>query len=338
MTIEKKYDLITYGRSSIDLYSANIGSPFVDIKQFNAYVGGSPLNIAVGARRLGLKSALLTGVGQDQVGEFLLHFLKKEDVETQFIGIKPEARTSAVVLGIEPPDNFPLVYYRNNCADSKVDIDDVIKANIGQFRMMEISATALNVEPTRSAAFYAAEEAKKNGVPVLIDLDFRADQWHDARAFGVTARAFLRGCTIALGTEEEILATMLSDPNQIKIKNQQISAPEIRGNVNEAIQNIMKLGLEVLIVKSGEKGSRVYLKSGEVIEVPTFPVEVMNVLGAGDAFAAGFIYGYLNGWDWYKCCRMGNACGAILVTMPGCSNFNPTLDEALAFIESKGGF
>ena len=106
MTIEDKYVVITYGRSSIYLYSANIGSPFVEIKQFNAYVGGSPLNIAVGARRLGLKSALLTGVGQDQVGEFLLHFLKEEDVETKFIGIKPDARTSAVVLGIEPPDNF----------------------------------------------------------------------------------------------------------------------------------------------------------------------------------------------------------------------------------------
>ena len=230
------------------------------------------------------------------------------------------------------------MYYRNNCADSKVDIDDVIRANIGQFRIMEISATALNVEPTRSAAFYAAEEAKKNNVPVLIDLDFRADQWHDARAFGVTARAFLKGCTIALGTEEEILATMLSDPNQIKIKNQQISAPEIRGNVEESIKSIMKLGIEALIVKRGAEGSRVYLKNGEVIDVPGFPVEVVNILGAGDAFAAGFIYGYLNGWDWYKCCRMGNACGAILVTMPGCSNFNPTLDEAMAFIESKGGF
>jgi 5-dehydro-2-deoxygluconokinase len=243
-----------------------------------------------------------------------------------------------VVLGIEPPDNFPLVYYRNNCADSKVDIDDVIRANIGQFRIMEISATALNVEPSRSAAFYAAEEAQKNNVPVLIDLDFRADQWHDARAFGVTARAFLKGCAIALGTEEEILATMLNDPNQIKITNQQISAPEIRGNVEEAIQNIIKLGIEALVVKCGAKGSRVYLKSGEVIDVPGFPVDVVNILGAGDAFAAGFIYGFLNGWDWYKCCRMGNACGAILVTKPGCSNFNPTLHEVMTFIESKGGF
>lgn len=333
-----KYDLITYGRSSIDLYSDNVGSKFVDIKAFNAYVGGSPLNIAVGAKRLGLNSALLTAVGNDQIADFLLNFLKKEGVETKFIPRKEGARTSAVVLGIEPPNNFPLVYYRDNCADSKVTIDDVIAANVGECRLFEISATALNVEPSRSAAFFAAEEARKNNVPILIDLDFRADQWHDPRSYGVTARAYLRSCQIALGTEEEILATMLQDPNDIRIKNQQISAPEIRGDVNKAIRNIMALGLEVLIVKRGEKGSSIFLKDGTVIDVPTFNVEVVNVLGAGDAFAAGFIFGYLNGWDWYKCARMGNACGAILVTKEGCSNFNPTLEEALAFIESRGGF
>ncbi len=336
--IEKSYDVITYGRSSIDLYSANIGADFVDIQSFNAYVGGSPLNMAVGTKRLGLRSALITGIGQDQVGDFLLNFLNKEGVETKFIPRKPGFRTSAVVLGIQPPDNFPLVYYRENCADSKVNIDDVIYANVGACRLFEISATALNVEPSRSAGFFAAEEAVKNNVPILIDLDFRADQWHDPRSFGVTTRAYLQHCTIALGTEEEILATMLSDPNQIRITNQQISAPEIRGNVDESIQKIMALGIEALIVKRGDKGSTVFLKNGEVIDVPGFKVDVMNVLGAGDAFASGFIYGYLNGWDWYKCCRMGNACGAILVTKPGCSNFNPTLDEVNAFIEEKGGF
>ena len=335
---EKTYDVITYGRSSIDLYSANIGADFVDIQSFNAYVGGSPLNMAVGTKRLGLRSALITGIGQDQIGDFLLNFLNKEGVETKFIQRKPGFRTSAVVLGIQPPDNFPLVYYRENCADSKVTIDDVISANIGDSRLFEISATALNVEPSRSAGFFAAEEAVKNNVPILIDLDFRADQWHDPRSFGVTTRAYLQNCTIALGTEEEILATMLSDPDQIKITNQQISAPEIRGNVDAAIAKIRALGVEALIVKRGAKGSTVFLKSGEVIDVPGFPVEVMNVLGAGDAFASGFIYGYLKGWDWYKSCRMGNACGAILVTKPGCSNFNPTLAEALEFIENHGGF
>ena len=336
--MSKKYDVITYGRSSIDLYSNNIGAPFIDIKEFGAFVGGSPLNIAVGAKRLGLNSALLTAVGNDMVGKFLLNFLQKEGVETKFIPIKDKARTSAVILGIEPPDNFPLVYYRDNCADSKVDIDDVLNTDIANSRLIEFSATALNIEPTRSAAFFAAERALENNVPVLIDLDFRADQWYDPRSFGVTVRAFLNYCKLAIGTEEEILATMLKDPSQIKIKNQQISAPEITGNVDEAIKGILQRGVEALIVKRGVKGSSVHLKDGSVIEVPGFPVEVINVLGAGDAFAAGFIFGFLQGWDWYKCCRLANACGAILVTKHGCANFNPTYEEAMSFIESKGGF
>ncbi|MDO8899065.1 MAG: 5-dehydro-2-deoxygluconokinase [Bacteroidales bacterium] len=334
----KEYDLITYGRSSIDLYSANIGAPFVEIEAFNAYVGGSPLNIAVGASRLGLKSALLTAVGEDKVGDFVMNFLKREGVETEFIPVKSGARTSAVVLGIEPPDNFPLVYYRDNCADSKLTIDDVIKADVGRFRMLEVSATALNVEPSRSAAFFADVEAVRNGVPVLLDIDFRADQWHDPRAFGVMVRAFLHYCTIAIGTEEEVLAAMLNDPKQIVIKNQQISAPEITGDINNSIEKIMKSGLEALIMKRGPEGVSVHFPDGNKIDVPGFPVKVVNVLGAGDAFAAGFIYGRLQGWDWYKSCRMGNACGAILVTKPGCSNFAPTLTETLEFIESKGGF
>jgi 5-dehydro-2-deoxygluconokinase len=334
----KKYDLITYGRSSIDLYSNNIGSPFEKIKEFGAFVGGSPLNIAVAAKRLGLNSALLTAVGNDMVGKFLLNFLRVEGVETAFIPVKDNARTSAVILGIEPPDNFPLVYYRENCADSKISIDDVIKADIPNTRMIEFSATALNIEPSRSAAFFAAELARDNNVPVLLDLDFRADQWHDPRAYGVTARAFLSGCNMAIGTEEEILATMLKDPSQIKITNQQISAPEITGNINEAIKAVLKIGVEALIVKRGEKGSSVFLKDGSIIDVPSFNVKVVNVLGAGDAFAGGFIYGYLQGWEWYKCCRLANACGAILVTKHGCANFNPTYNEAMSFIESKGGF
>ena len=272
------------------------------------------------------------------MGDFILKFLEKEGVETAFIPRIAGTRTSAVLLGIEPPDNFPLVYYRDNCADSQVTIDDVIKADIGQSRLFEVSATALNVEPSRSAAFFAAEEAVKNDVPVLVDLDFRADQWHDPRSFGVTTRAFLQYGTLAIGTEEEVLATMLKDPDQIRIQNQQISAPEIKGNVDEAIAGLMKTGITVLIVKRGERGSSVFQDDGTVIDVPGFPVEVVNVLGAGDAFASGVIYGYLNEWDWYKTCRMGNACGAILVTKHGCANFNPSLEEVTVFIEEHGGF
>nr|MBD3620769.1 5-dehydro-2-deoxygluconokinase [Sunxiuqinia sp.] len=335
---EKCYDVITYGRSSIDLYSQQVGSPFEDIQGFHAFVGGSPLNIAVGCCRLGLKASLLSGVGKDKVGDFLLNFLEKEGVATENVPVIEGTRTSAVLLGIEPPDRFPLVYYRDNCADSQITIDQVLEAGIEQSRLLELSGTALNMEPTRSAAFLAAEIARKNDVPVMLDLDFRADQWHDIRAFGITSRAFMRNVNIVLGTEEEILAAFLADKAQLVISHQQISAPEIKGDVDEAIQGILSLGVDALIVKTGSRGAVVYLPDGTVRKVPGFPVDVVNILGAGDAFAAGFIYGYLKGWDLYKSCRMGNACGAHVVTQLGCANFTPYEDEILQFIESKGGF
>ncbi len=335
---DKSYDLLTYGRSSIDLYSSDIGAPFEEITGFGAFAGGSPLNIATGLTRLGMKAALLTGMGDDKVADFLLKFLKDEGVETKFIPRIPGTRTSAVVLGIEPPDRFPLVYYRENCADNAMTIDHVLSVNVSQFRCLEISGTALSKEPCRSAAFFAVEEAVRSEVPVMLDLDFRQDQWHDARAFGITTRALLPRVNVAIGTEEEVLATMLTDPKQITVQHQQMSAPEIRGNLDDAIAGILKLGVEALIVKRGSDGASIHLPDGSAQPVPGFPVEIVNVLGAGDAFATGFIYGYLEGWDHYKSCRMGNACGAIVVTRHGCANFMPYRDELFAFVEEKGGF
>ena len=336
--LEKLYDVLTFGRSSIDLYANDIGAPFVDIKSFGAFVGGSPLNIAVGCARLGLSPALLTGVGEDQVGDFILKFLKDEKVETKFIPVVESARSSAVLLGIEPPDRFPLVYYRDNCADIQITIDDVIGAPVAQSKMLEISGTALSKDPSRSAAFFAAEQAKQADVPVVLDLDFRADQWHDPRAFGIMSRALLRNVDIAIGTEEEVKATVLQDASQVRIAHQQISAPEISGDLDRGIDIILALGPKALIVKRGRDGASVHLPDGTVTNVPGFPVEVVNILGAGDAFASGFIYGYLKGWDWYKAARMGNASGAIVVTRHGCANFMPYEEEALEFIQANGGF
>ena len=335
---EKRYDVLTFGRSSIDLYANDIGAPFVDIKSFGAFVGGSPLNIAVSCSRLGLHAALLTGVGNDQVGEFILNFLKNEKVETKFIPVIDSARSSAVILGIEPPDRFPLVYYRDNCADIQITIDNVLAAPVASSCLLEISGTALSKEPSRSAAFFAAEQARQAGVPVVLDLDFRVDQWHDPRAFGVTSRALLRNVDIAIGTEEEIKATVLQDAADVRISHQQISAPEIFGDLDSGIDIILSLGPKALVVKRGRDGASVHLSDGHVFTVPGFPVEVVNILGAGDAFAGGFIYGYLKGWDWFKTCRMGNACGAIVVTKHGCANFMPYENEALEFIEKNGGF
>lgn len=334
---EKEFDLITFGRSSIDLYSQNIGADFIDIKGFDAFVGGSPLNIAVGASRLGASVSLLTGVGNDKVGDFIIHFLEQQKVNTNSIARIEGARSSAVVLGIEPPDRFPLVYYRDNAADSQVTIDHVIASDISKYRILEISATALNIEPSRSAVFYAVEQAVENDVDVVLDMDFRADQWKDVRSFGLMVRAILPKVKIAIGTEEEIMAATLQHADQVKISHQQISAPEIMGNVEESIQKIIQSGPEILIVKRGSKGASIFYKDGRNEDVPGFPVEILNVLGAGDAFASGFIYGYLQGWDIYKACRLGNASGAWVVQKPGCANDMPHYEEIMKFIESRGG-
>ena len=335
---EKKHDVLTIGRSSIDLYSQNIGAPFNDIKGFDAFVGGSPLNIAVGCARLGVNASLLTGVGDDKVGTFILNFLENEGVNTQCISTIKGTRSSAVVLGIEPPDKFPLVYYRDNAADSQITIDDVIKAKINDYKIVLLNGTALNIEPTRSATFFAAEVADKNDIDVVLDLDFRADQWHDYRAFGLTIRALLSKVKIAIGTEEEILAATMSSTSQVTIKDQQISAPEIKGDIDSSIQQLLALGIGTLIVKKGSAGASIHYPDGSKKDVPGFPVEILNVLGAGDAFASGFLYGILQGWDLYKSCRMGNASGAQVVTKKGCANFMPYLNESMSFINERGGF
>jgi 5-dehydro-2-deoxygluconokinase len=340
-TKHKTYDVIAMGRSSIDLYSNDIGAAFEEINSFAAYVGGCPTNISVGLQRLGSRPALLTAVGDDQVGNFILHFLRREGVETNFIVRKPGRRSSAVILGIEPPDRFPLTYYRENCADIALTIDDVLATPLADCHALLISGTGLSKEPSRTATLFAAEMARKLGVAVMLDIDYRPDQWDDQRAFGVTLRSVLRVVDVVIGTEDEINAAMLTDATQISVAHSQISDARVQGDTDAAIQQLLTLGPRVLVQKRGATGSRVHLVSseGEIkpIDVPGFPVEVQNILGAGDAFAAGFLHGFVNGWSWYQAARLGNACGAILVTKHGCANFMPTHDEVMAFIQDHGG-
>ena len=339
--MEKIYDTLHMGRSSIDLYANDVGAAFVDIQSFAAYVGGSPTNISVGARRLGLKTALLTGLGDDPVGDFILHFLQNEGVETQFISRKSGHRTSAVVLGIEPPDKFPLVFYRDNCADIELTIDDVLAAPIAQSRIFQFAGTNLSKEPSRSATMFAAELAERVGTEVVLDIDFRPDQWHDPRAFGVAVRSILPLVDIVIGTEDELNAALLLDTGQMNLTHSQMSDTKVAGDVNEAIATLLSLGPKVLLQKLGADGVRVHVKRGdeqvEQIDAAGFPVEVYNILGAGDAFAAGFLYGYVRGWGWYKSARLANACGAIVVTKHGCANFTPTMAEVEAFVRPYGG-
>jgi 5-dehydro-2-deoxygluconokinase len=271
----------------------------------------------------------------------VLAFLEGEGVCTDYVTRKPGRRTSAVVLGIEPPDRFPLVFYRDNCADVAVDIDDVLAAPIAGARVFQFAGTNLSREPSRSATLFAAEIARAAGVDVVFDVDFRPDQWDDPRAFGVAARSALRVVDVVIGTEDEINAAMLSDPAQVAVTHSQVSDARVGGDVGLAIAGLLEMGPRVVVEKIGPEGARLHEREDDgsttVTEAPGYPVEITNILGAGDAFGAGFIYGYVKGWELRKAARLGNACGAIVVTEHGCANFMPTYAEVMAFVDSRGG-
>jgi 5-dehydro-2-deoxygluconokinase len=312
------YDVLAVGRSSIDLYAHEIGCAIADVRSFDAYVGGCPTNVSVGTRRLGLRSALLTAVGDDQVGDFVTAFLDREQVETRFIPRKPGHRTSAVILTIQPPDKFPLTFYRDNCADRALTPDDVARAPVTDSRVVFLTGTGLSHEPARAATFAAAAAARAAGVPVVVDVDYRADQWDNATAFSEQIRSLLGSATLAVGTEEELAAASASD------------------DVARGTATLLACGLEALILKRGARGSTVFRADAPPADAAPFAIDVLNVLGAGDAFASGFLYGYLQGWPLERAARMGNACGAIVVTRHGCANFMPTLGEVAAFAAQHG--
>ena len=317
---DRAYDILSIGRSSIDLYAHEIGASIADVRSFDAYVGGCPTNVSVGTRRLGLRSAMLTPLGDDQVGDFVLAFLEREGVATDYIPRKPGYRTSAVLLTIQPPDRFPLTFYRDNCADIELSIDDVQAAPIAASRCVFLSGTGVSREPSRSATFIAAEIARQVETTVIVDLDYRPALWHDPRAFGPTLRALLRLADLAIGTEEEVIAAGSTD------------------DLDQAIERLLTTGIMALVVKRGERGATIYRPAGGHADAAPFPIEVLNVLGAGDAFASGLIYGYLQGWSLERAARMGNATGAIVVTRHGCANFMPTLAEVEAFVAERGGW
>jgi 5-dehydro-2-deoxygluconokinase len=316
----RTYDVLSMGRSCIDLYAHQIGVPITSVTSFDAYVGGCPTNVAVGASRLGLRTMLLTAVGEDQVGDFVLGFLRQEAIDTQFIPRKPDRRTSAAIVTIQPPDRFPLTLYRDNCADNALTIADVERAPVADSRLLFVTGTGLSRETSCTATTYAVERARAAGTFVVLDIDRRADQWPDRATLGVAVRRLLRDVDVAIGTEDEICSAADVD------------------NPHAAARVLFDAGLRELIVKRGVEGAT-WLQAGRPrVDVPPFKVEILNVLGAGDAFAAGFLFGLLAGWSRERSIRMGNATGAILVTRHGCANFMPTLAEVDLFVAAHGGW
>lgn len=314
------YDLLCIGRSTLDLFANEVGVPFANVNSFSAFAGGCPTNICVGAHRMGLKTALLTGMGDDYVSDFLLNFLKKEGIDTRHVVIKPGTQTNAVMVALQPPEDMQFVAYHANNADLELTIKDMTASPLDDCRMVLFSGMGLLKDPSRSATQFAIEQARSSGAIIVMDLDYRVPMWPDPRVYGVATRTTLPLVDLAIGTKDEILAAAGRD------------------KLVPAIERLLTLVSEAVVLKEGAAGSIVYTTDGGMYRAAPFKVKVVNFLGAGDAFAGGMLWARLNGWGWRKAARLGNACGAIVVSKQGTANVMPVLAEATAFVEANGGW
>ncbi len=331
---EPAYDLVTVGRVNMDLYSQDVGAPFADITGFDAMVGGSPSNIAIATSRLGLRSIALTAVGDDRVGDFVLRYFRDEGVVTDFVARKPGKLTSLALLGVEPPSHFPLSFYREDPADIHLTVDDVDAVPLAEVRAMQLSGNAYSRGTCADATRYATEQARALGLTSFIDLDLRPTDWSHPRAFGITMRSVLPLVDIAIGTEEEFYAALMPEPEAV-MAGAAVPAAD-HATLDDRVSGLLDQGVTAVALKRGARGVSI-LHGGARLDVPSFPVDVVNTVGAGDAFASGLIRSHLAGWEWRRAARFANACGAIEVTRHGCSAAFPTEAEVMAFAEDHGG-
>ena len=326
-------DLVAIGRVSVDLYGQQIGGRLEDVATFLKGVGGCPANVAIGAARLGLKSALITRVGDEPMGRFVREQLAREGVDTGGVHVDAGRLTALVLLGVRDERTFPLIFYRENCADAALDEGDVEEAFIASARALLITGTHFSLAGGARAQRKAVAAARARGGRVILDIDYRPNLWgiggHDAgeSRYARSARVtqvlteVLPECDLIVGTEEELhVASGCED-------------------TLAAIRRIRALSDAVIVCKRGPQGCVVFedaiperVEDGLVS--PGFPVEVYNVLGAGDAFLAGYLSGYLRGAPHAESARLGNACGALAVSRLLCSAEFPTLPELRHYLDA----
>ncbi|MBA8818286.1 5-dehydro-2-deoxygluconokinase [Ochrobactrum sp. P6BS-III] len=331
--MEKPLDLITIGRSSVDLYGAQIGGLLEDMASFNKYVGGSPTNIATGTARLGLKSALITRVGDEHMGRFLLRELEREGVDTRGIVTDPQRLTALVILGIRDQQHFPLIFYRENCADMALCEDDIDPDFIAEAGCVLATGTHLSHPRTEAAVIKALRLARQNGSRTALDIDFRPNLWglsghgdgenRFIESVAVTAKlqSSLPLFDLIVGTEEEFHIAGGSTDTLV------------------ALNAVRKITDAVLVCKRGPMGAVVFegdipddLDKGQSGE--GFPIDVFNVLGAGDGFMSGLLRGWLKGEDWPTSLKFANACGAFAVSRHGCTPAYPSWEEMQYFFRT----
>lgn len=330
--MSRTLDLITIGRSSVDLYGAQIGGRLEDMGSFDKYIGGSPTNIACGTARLGLKSAVITGVGDEHMGRFIREQLQREGVDTTGVKTDPERLTALVLLGIRDEEQFPLIFYRENCADMGLTVDDIDPDFIRNARAVVATGTHLSHPQVEAATLKALEIAREAGLQTALDIDYRPNLWGVAghgdgesrfvESAAVTAKlqSTLHLFDLIVGTEEEF---------------------HIAGGSTdtlEALRAVRAVSDATLVCKRGALGAAAFegpipgsLDDGQT--GPGFPIEVFNVLGAGDGFMSGLLKGWLDGEDWPTALKYANACGAFAVSRHGCTPAYPSWEELTFFLD-----
>jgi 5-dehydro-2-deoxygluconokinase len=324
-------DVITIGRSSVDLYGQQIGSRLEDIASFAKSVGGCPSNIAIGTARLGLKSAIITRVGDEQMGRFIREQMEREGVSTEGIVADPDRLTALVILSVENDKTFPLIFYRENCADMALTEADIDEDFIRSSKSVLVSGTHFSKPNTDAAQRKAIRIARAHGGKVIFDIDYRPNLW------GLAGHAAGEERFIASDKVSDHLKTVLGDCDLIVGTEEEIFIAAGETDLLKALRTIRAISSATIVLKRGPMGCIVY--EGEIpdnledgIVGQGFPIEVYNVLGAGDSFMSGFLRGWLRGEDARTSATWANACGAFAVSRLLCSPEIPTFEELHYFL------
>ncbi|POX46600.1 5-dehydro-2-deoxygluconokinase [Streptomyces sp. Ru72] len=303
------FDLITMGRIGVDLYPLQTGVPLPQVETFGKFLGGSAANVAVAAARLGRDTAVITRTGNDPFGTYLHQQLKEFGVDDRFVTPVDAYPTPITFCEIFPPDDFPLYFYRRPKApDLEIHTDELDFFAIRSTRIFWITGTGLSEEPSRSATLAALKARDKAGITVF-DLDWRPMFWQDPETARPYYREALSHATVAVGNLDECeIATGVREPRA-------------------CAEALLEAGVQLAVVKQGPKGVLAVHRDGTTAEVPPVPVEVVNGLGAGDAFGGSLCHGLLAGWPLEKTMRYANAAGALVASRLACSSAMPTESE-----------
>ncbi|MEV5845868.1 5-dehydro-2-deoxygluconokinase [Streptomyces sp. NPDC051985] len=309
------FEVLTIGRVGVDVYPLQTGVGLAEVDSFGKYLGGSPTNVAVAAARYGRSAAVITKTGRDPFGDFVRKALDSYGVDARFVGTSDIAPTPVTFCEIFPPDDFPLYFYRlPKAPDLDIHPEELDLRAIRDAGIFWVTGTGLSEEPSRSATLAALAHRAKSGTTVF-DLDWRPMFWADpaeARAYYAEA---LRHTTVAVGNLDECeVATGEREPYA-------------------AAQALLAAGVELAVVKQGPKGVLAMDRDGTASEIPPVPVEVVNGLGAGDAFGGALCHGLLSGWDTRRTVSFANAAGAIVASRLSCSDAMPTEAEVDAKLD-----